>query len=485
MNAVDYFFDNNTDDSKPFLLKTNEQCSYGELRSKVNAFAGYLDKHHQENEMIILMAPNSLFFIVAYLAIMKTGRVVIPLNPASDQSALEEICNQTNAKTIVASRLVKGRLNLSTLNIIDEELTENIFASNTAQERISKPTQANDLAQIIFTSGSTSKPKGVMISHRNLIANTGSIVDYLHLTSEDIICTVLPFYYCYGLSLLHTHLKVGGALVINNNFILLGGVIADINNYKCTGFAGVPSHYQILLKKNQLFKSTQFPHLKYVTQAGGKLHDVFIKDFRASFPAILFYVMYGQTEATARLSYLEPEYTDTKTKSIGKGIPGVELKVINENGQTAKPGEPGEIVAKGDNIMLGYWHDKEATNQAIKDGWLFTGDLGYYDEDGFIFLTSRKKEIIKVGGNRVSPKEIEEVIVSIDGVVDCTMEPFEHELLGEALRATIVTGDGDNTPTEDDIRAYCSGRLASYKVPQEIVISKKMAIAATGKKVKG
>jgi acyl-CoA synthetase (AMP-forming)/AMP-acid ligase II len=484
MNATDFFLDNGAPASQMFLLKQSEQCSYERLKSCVSAFSHYLEGGHPPGEKIILMVPNSLFFVVTYLSIMQTGRVVVPLNPAIDEATFNEICSQTAARTIVASRTVKARLGLTGFNVIDEEIFETICNSHHSVFLSSRVTSPNDLAQIIFTSGSTSKPKGVMISHLNLVANTKSIIEYLHLTSEDIMEVVLPFYYCYGLSLLHTHLKVGGALVLNNNFILVGGVIADLNKYKCTGFAGVPSHFQILLKKNQLFKSTQFPHLKYVTQAGGKLHDVFIKDFRSSFPNITFYVMYGQTEATARLSYLDPLFVDSKTKSIGKGIPGVELKVISESGAIAKPGEPGEIIARGDNLMLGYWQDDDATRQTIRDGWLFTGDLGYYDEDGFIFLTSRRKEIVKVGGNRVSPKEIEEVIVAMPGVVDCTIEPFAHDVLGEALRAIIVVGDGDDTPDEKTIMEHCASKLVSYKVPQEIVIKRNMTVAATGKKVK-
>ena len=141
-------------------------------------------------------------------------------------------------------------------------------------------------AEIIFTSGSTGKPKGVMISHKNLIANTSSIVEYLQLTSDDRMLVVLPFYYCYGLSLLHTHLRVGGSIVFNNAFIFLGGVLKSLIDNKCTGFAGVPSHFQILLRKSDSFKQTKFPDLKYVTQAGGKLAPIFIDEFREAHPNV-------------------------------------------------------------------------------------------------------------------------------------------------------------------------------------------------------
>ncbi len=294
-----------------------------------------------------------------------------------------------------------------------------------------------------------------MISHKNLIANTSSIVEYLQLTPDDRMLVVLPFYYCYGLSLLHTHLRVGGSIVFNNAFIFLGGVLKSLIDYKCTGFAGVPSHFQILLRKSDSFKQTKFPDLKYVTQAGGKLAPIFIDEFREAHPDVRFVVMYGQTEATARLSWLPPEVYDRRKGSMGKGIPGVELKVVNEKGEPIKPGETGEVIARGDNIMMGYFADEEGTKNAIRNGWLYTGDLGTVDEDGYIYLTARSKEIIKVRGKRISPKEIEAVILALPEVIDCTIEGIEDEIEGEMLKAT-VTVRKDSIGTAYQGKAYSS-----------------------------
>jgi len=297
---------------------------------------------------------------------------------------------------------------------------------------------------------------------------------------------VLPFYYCYGLSLLHTHLRVGGSIVFNNSFIFIGGIIRDLLEQKCTGFAGVPSHFQILLRKSDNFKTTRFPDLRYVTQAGGKLAPIFIDEFKKSQPEITFIVMYGQTEATARLSYLPPELYEAKKGSMGKGIPGVELKVVNERGEKIKPGEIGEVIARGDNIMLGYFGDEEGTKNTIRNGWLYTGDIGTVDKDDYIYLTARKKEIIKVGGKRISPKEIEAVILEIPEVVDCTIEGIEDELLGEALKATVVIRpENGKESVVERIKQHCSMHLALYKVPQVFVLKEQLVISATGKKIKG
>jgi long-chain acyl-CoA synthetase len=196
--------------------------------------------------------------------------------------------------------------------------------------------------------------------------------------------------------------------------------------------------------------------------------------------------MYGQTEATARLSYLPPELYEAKKGSMGKGIPGVELRVVNETGRNIKPGEIGEVIARGDNIMLGYFADEEGTRNTIRNGWLYTGDLGTVDKDGYISLTARKKEIIKVGGKRISPKEIEAVILELPEVVDCTIEGVEDDLLGEALKATIVVkGENGKETMPDRIKQHCARHLALYKVPQIFELKEQLIISATGKKIKG
>jgi acyl-CoA synthetase (AMP-forming)/AMP-acid ligase II len=283
---------------------------------------------------------------------------------------------------------------------------------------------------------------------------------------------------------LHTHLKVGGSVVLNNNFVFLGSVLNDLEKYKCTGFSGVPSHYQILLRKAKSFKSSEFSSLRYFTQAGGKLHNVFIQELIEAFPQKKFFVMYGQTEATARLSYLPPELVLTKLGSIGKGIPNVTLDVFNKNDQPVKDDEIGEIVAKGNNVMLGYLNDPEGNKSTLRNGWLHTGDIAKKDEDGYIYLVARAKEILKVGGKRISPKEIEEVIVSIPEVVDCTIEGVYDEILSEAIKATVVLTDHtDEGKAKETILSTCRNKLVMYKIPQIIEFKKKLEINQAGKKV--
>lgn len=483
MNAFDYFFEKTANLEKPFLVG-KEEISFKQLYNSSLTLASRLEKEVGRNKHIILISINNLFFITSYLAIIKSGNVCIPLDPNIEKDSFNYIYKLTNPVLIFLTKDVEQRLALKSNSCI----LPDTFPANRVKENKLNDEDFNEenCAEIIFTSGSTGKPKGVMISHKNLIANTGSIVEYLKLIRDDRMLVVLPFYYCYGLSLLHTHLRAGGSIVLNNSFMFLGNIIKNLIDYKCTGFAGVPSHFQILLRKSDSFKKTIFPDLKYVTQAGGKLATIFMDEFRENFPKVKFIVMYGQTEATARLSYLPPDLLKKKKGSIGKEIPGVELKVVNENGKRIKPGETGEVIARGDNIMMGYFADEEGTKNTIRNGWLYTGDLGTVDQDGYIFLTARKKEIIKVGGKRISPKEIEAVILELPEVVDCTIDGIEDELLGEAIKATIVIKDKKGKEEIlDKIKRHCSQHLALHKVPKLFELNEQLVIRATGKKIKG
>ena len=485
MNVFDYFFETTQNLDKDFVIGPKETISFKELYEYSLKVASYFKEKVGTDKNIVLIGQNSIFFITAYLGILKSGNICIPLNFAIEQENLDFILETTASSTILLPNSLISKLNSNdSINLINEaglcEIIEN-YNIKGANGDFDK----NKVAEIIFTSGSTGKPKGVMITHQNIIANTDSIIEYLKLTSKDIMLIVLPFFYCYGLSLLHTHLKAGASIVLNNSFIFLGTVIHHLKNYKCTGFAGVPSHFQILLKKSQNFKNTEFPDLRYVTQAGGKLHSVFIKEFVNAFPKIDFYVMYGQTEATARLSYLPPELLKHKMGSIGKAIPGVKLKIVNEKGMIAEVNEEGELLAKGENIMLGYYNDDIGTKKTIKKGWLHSGDIAKIDEAGYIYIVGRIKEFIKVGGKRVSPKEIEEVIVSVPEVVDCTISGVFDDILGEAIQATIVLQlKTSKILMREKILNACSEKLAMYKIPQKIIFESAISLSSTGKKNK-
>jgi len=337
-----------------------------------------------------------------------------------------------------------------------------------------------DIATIMFTSGSTGQARGVMVSHRNIAANTDSIIEYLNLHSADRMMVVLPFHYCFGTSLLHTHLRIGGSLVLDHRFMFPDKVLQRIAKTQCTGFAGVPSHYQILLRSSSLRKM-EFPALRYVQQAGGNLAPVFLQELRESLPNARIFVMYGQTEATARLSYLPPEFLKTKLGSIGKGIPGVQLAVVKENGVPVHPGEIGEIVATGDNIALGYWREPEETVQTFRNGSLRTGDLATVDKDGFIYIVDRAKNFLKCGGNRVSCKRIEEMLLRFPDLIEAAVIGIPDERNGEAVKAFVIAKPGANSNLRSRLKSFCTETFPSHLVPKEIVLVAELPKNAAGK----
>lgn len=486
MNVCDYFFEESGNLVKEAVVG-RESIFYQSLHTDVLKTARCFGEEHGENNYVLILSENSVFFITAYLALMKSGNICVPLNPAIELENLDKVLEKTGSTIAFISKRYQQRFSDYGFTVYDDSSVKN-WCGLAEENLISVSDQSfdeNRIAEIIFTSGSTGEQKGAMITHKNIIANTSSIIEYLNLTSADIIEVVMPFYYCYGLSLLHTHLRVGGAVHMNNSFIFIGSVIDDLNTYNCTGFAGVPSHYQILLRKTKDFKTTRFHSLRYVTQAGGKLHTAFIEEFIDAFPDIKFYVMYGQTEATARLSYLPPEDLRRKLGSLGRGIPGVSLMVADENGNPVKPDETGEILAKGDNIMAGYFKDPETTAATIRDGWLYTGDIATIDDEGYIFMQSRAKEIIKVRGIRISPKEIEAVIVKYPGVIDCTISAVHDDITGEAIKATVFVNESDLPNfSEESIRQYCAENLVAYKIPQSVVFDTKLTFNSAGKKSK-
>ena len=323
------------------------------------------------------------------------------------------------------------------------------------------------MASIVYTSGSTGKPRGAVLSHLNIVSNTRSIVEYLRLTADDRILAVLPFYYIYGKSLLNTHFSVGGSVVIDNRFLYPNVILQTMQDQEVTGFAGVPSTFTILLNRSNL-RDRKFPKLRYVTQAGGAMAPSVQKDVADAFSPAQLYVMYGATEASARLSYLDPGDLSRKWGSIGKAIPNVELFVADESGRPLGPGEQGEIVARGSNIMSGYWGHPEETRKVLRHGLYFTGDIGVTDEEGFTFVVGRTKDMIKIGGNRVSAKEIEEAIQEHPSVIEVAVVGVADDVLGEAPKAFVVAQEGSQARIQAEMVEFLRDRLAFFKIPKSL-----------------
>jgi acyl-CoA synthetase (AMP-forming)/AMP-acid ligase II len=471
----------------PAVIFGAKTVSRGELRAMAWRWGRWLlERSAAPHECVGIWAENGPFFVAAYLGILRSGCCAVPFQLEATEKSFASIVSRTGMKRLLISSRFRPRVEpwarAFGLQLIDENTA--LPSSPDASFAWPDIDPSRDPAAIMFTSGSTGEAKGVVVSHRNIECNTRDIVEYLDLSPADRTMVVLPFYYCYGTSLLHTHLMAGASLVLNNSFMFPEKVLDDLEQKNCTGFAGVPSTYQILLRKTR-FAKRKFPALRWLQQAGGKLPNPFIREIRECLPHVRFFTMYGQTEATARLSYLPPERLEDKLGSIGKGLASTQLEVLKENGTPVCPGseEIGEIAASGDNITLGYWNDPEETRRYFRDGKLYTGDMARVDSDGFIFIVERARDFIKAMGNRVSPKEIEEVLCELPEVVEAAVIGVPDELWGEAIKAYVTTARPDQIAVED-IRSHCMKRLPNFKIPQYIEFLPRLPKTVNGKVAK-
>ena len=475
MNVAEYLLRGKISD-KPALLPLGRAHSYGELSEAVARTASYLvGSGLAKGERVLLVSENSFLWVCAYLAALHAGLVVVPLPTTSSDEDLRYIIEASAPRLafVAPNILARHRQAFDPIPALTELPRDGSTASPARGE-------GNDLAALMFTSGSTGRPRGVMVSHRNIIANTDSIIAALNLTDHDRMMTVLPFHYCFGTSLLHTHLCVGGTLVLENRFLFPEVVLQRMRETECTSFAGVPSHYQILLRRSSLAK-VSFPHLRCLQQAGGHLAPVFVRELRRALPQTALYIMYGQTEATARLSYLPPEMLGRKPASVGIAIPGVKLAVLNDADQPAAPGEVGEIVAEGENIAAGYWHDKVETARLFRNGRLHTGDLARMDEDGFLYIVDRVRDFLKCGGKRLSCRELEDTLAEMDDVLEAAVIGVPDEVLGEAVKAFVVPRNIGSVDFDARLRAFCKRRLPPTYTPKQIVMLRALPKNSAGK----
>jgi long-chain acyl-CoA synthetase len=471
---------------KPAIIHGRGRHTYAAVNRLANHLANrLLDRGVNPGDRIALLSENSLEYVLGFYAVLKAGCVAVPLNTEIKPDALVKTLRLLEAKVFLASRKferVARSIDLSPPNIDLIVLTPSGIQGPSpcihANDRSRGPSDRRDLdlglainprscAVIIFTSGSEGQPKGVMLSHANVAANTKSIVDYLALTADDVQMAVLPFFYVMGKSLLNTHFAVGGTVVINNQFAYAAAVLKQMAEEKVTGFSGVPSTYAQLLFKSPLADyRDRLPALRYCTQAGGHMpRSIKLALLDVLPPQTKLVVMYGATEASARLSYLPPEFLRAKIDSIGLPIPGVTMNVVSPEGQVLGPDESGELVARGENIMLGYFRDDEATRKVLDRHGYHTGDLGFRDKDGFFFVTGRKDNQVKIDGHRVNLQEIEDVIVesgrASEGLVFAVADGSRDLML-----AGLAVPRAEGPETEGVILEYCRAKLAKYKVPR-------------------
>lgn len=472
---------------KIFIRSKNRDWTYREVESAAWKVSELISEHGvQKGDRVVIFCDNSIEYISAYFGTLAANAIAVPVNPARTADNIMHIVKKCSPKLIIACSSTIDRLNRAAKGLLENiisldscDLWDNSCKKCDTDTMQYTSAHEDDAAVILFTSGTTACPKGVTLTHGNLIANTEAIIEYLHLNSEDSILMTLPFTYSYGNSILLTHAFVGASVVIENSTAFPYKVLEKIRDQKVTGFSTVGSYINLMLKymKSTDTETDFFKKLRYITLAGESANNSDIDFICKKFPNLKLYVMYGQTEASARLSYLDPELLTEKLGSIGKGLSNVELKVVDESGMDIGSGEIGEIIARGPNIMKCYWEDPEATREVLKDGWLYTGDKATVDAEGYIYVKGRKTDMIKHMGHRISPLEIESIINSFSYVKEsAVVESTKDDV--PIIKAFVVL---DKDCPSEEIRRYVYSKLPVFMRPQIFEIVVRLPRTDTGK----
>ena len=473
----------------------SRNCSYGQLWHGILSFADWLKRSgFKAGDRAAIILANCPEAVIASYGTWVAGGIAVPLNAQARPRELAPWLRHCDPAVLIyesGNVDVKALLettSLPSLRVVvgdEPEATadpslDHVISNQSGLVAPAIMREADDSpAMILFTSGTTGSPKGVTLSHRNLASNAESIVRYLELTASDSVVSVLPFYYAYGNSVLNTHLAAGGRVVLELNMVFPHAVVETIARERASGFSGVPSTFALLLSRVAL-ERYDVSSLRYVTQAGGPMPIATTQRLLAALPHVRMFVMYGQTEATARLTWLPPEMLGRKMGSVGHAIPGVEIEIRSEGREPVGTDRIGEVWARGDNVMLGYWRDEVQTAEVLSGGWLKTGDIGRIDVDGFLFLEGRRTDMIKVGAHRIYPKDVEEAIAELPGIAEVAVVGVEDELLGQVVKAFVVRS-APSTVDAMSVQAHCRARLAPYKIPKHVEFLETLPRTASGK----
>lgn len=495
---------------KTALISGNQRLTYQQINQQADQFARYLvDIGIMRQDRVIVFLDNSVEIIISLFGIVKAGAIFIVLNPTMKAKKLNYILNNSGARALIThtnkARVLKDALadaqelqhlvwcqgglatKIPQLNLQDS-LIETSVTWNSVFERTSTASLPRiidlDLATIIYTSGSTGEPKGVMSAHYNVVAAATSITQYLENVEDDIILDALPLSFDYGLYQILMAFLFGGTVVLEKSFAYPYKIIETIIREKVTGFPIVPTMVAILLQMDDLSKF-DLSCLRYITNTAAALPVAYIRRLQALFPHVRIYSMYGLTECKRTL-YLPPEELERRPDSVGIAMPNEEVFIVDEEGQEVKPGEIGELVVRGSNVMQGYWKAPEETARKYRPGryrgesLLYTGDLFRQDEEGFLYFVARKDDMIKTKGERVSPKEIEEALCEMEDVIEAAVIGVPEEIFGQAIKAFVVTKEKWKV-TEEMVMKYCAQHLEPFMVPKYVEFPDSLPKTPNGK----
>ncbi|ATY13010.1 long-chain fatty acid--CoA ligase [Amycolatopsis sp. AA4] len=480
---------------KPFLHAGSHSFSYAEVDGLSGRIAESLVWLGLEpGDKVAVQLPNVPEFVLACFGILKAGLVMVPLNPLLTAPEIAYHLRDSDARLLIAfgplaGAALKGAGQLPVYLVGEAGEAGEAGGARSFDDLLEspdsgllRPMSPDDTAVILYTSGTTGRPKGAELTHFQLFMNCTVSGELFGATAEDVSLAVLPLFHVFGLSsVLNVMTRFGGSLVLVPKFDA-AAVLDEMERHRCTLFSGVPTMYVALLQQD--LAGRDLSSLRSAVSGGASMPGEVLRAFEKKFDGVVVLEGYGLSE-TASGTTFNISAEQRKVLSIGKPIWGVEVKVVDRAGTElgAGPDQVGEIVVRGHNVMKGYYGRPDATAEAIRDGWFHTGDLGYRDEEGYYFVVDRLKDLVIRGGYNVYPREIEEVLYEHPGVAEAAVVGEPHERLGEEVVAYVVLRAGSDASV-DELAEHCKGRLAAYKYPRTITLLDRLPKGPTGKILK-
>ena len=483
--AEDLSFAAERDPDRVAVIAQGREVGYGELDRMAAGFAaGLHELGVRRGDRVALLLPNDLPAAIAVEGTWRAGAALAALNPTIKGNNLDYVLADTEPAAIVCDPERAELAGAAAARAGGIPVVSDVGELATSDGPAPPLPLDTDLAAIMYTSGSTGGPKGVTLTHHNLAFVTGSIVDYLEMTASDRVLCVMQLSFGYGLSQLLSCVRVGATLALEAGIAFPGRVVQALEEHRITGLPGVPTIFQVLTSLRGL-GDRQLPDLRFLTNAGASMPVATVEAVRRTFPQARLYLMYGLTECI-RVSYLPPDQLDHRPTSSGIAIPGTEAWIEGADGKPAEVGEVGELMVRGPHVMQGYWRDPERTEERMRPGrwpWepmLATGDLFRRDEDGYLHWVGRTDDLIKCRGEKVYPREIEEVLHAADGVQEAAVVGVPDRLLGNAVHAHVAPAP-DHSLDEGELRRLCVESLEDHKVPQRVFVHEALPRTARGK----
>ncbi|OZS78125.1 class I adenylate-forming enzyme family protein [Chryseomicrobium aureum] len=467
------------------------ELTYQEFYEKAKRLAAfYQSKGLKKGDPIAFLLPNSDFFLVSYYAAHLGGFAALPINHKLAPPEIQYILEHSEAKHFIYDTRFDETLKQiptsvqqfeTVLKTGEEESLENVL-NNTSLVYTPVELTAKDVNVIFYTSGTTGRPKGVMLSAGATEATAQIWGEAMNLNSEDRMQVVTPLFHCAASHVFSIPVIYAGGTIVIEEAFSPDTAMDTLENEDITIFFGVPAMYSILLN-NARMKELNLPKLRLFTYGAAPMPYELVKKVKEMYPNVKVQNLYGQTENSPAATTLKDHYALDKIGSVGEVLPQTDVRVVDEFGESLPVGQVGEIVVKGPQLMNGYLKNEEATNQAIRNGWLYSGDLGRFDEDGLLYIVDRKKDMIIRGGENVYPVEVEEVLYQIPEILEAAVVGVPHPIYGEVPKAYVVLKSNQNV-TEEDVKTYCSHHIAKYKVPEEIDFLDELPRNASGKVLK-